>query len=493
MKVLFAVWELDPFIKVGGLGEIAASLPRALSNLGIDIRIVIPFYRAVRLRRSRKKFIKQFTLKYADKLEKVELFQVTHPVSKLPVYLLKNSHYMDTPIFPDTFAFFDKVIVDLVAENHLSFIPEIIHCNDVHTGLIPLLLKENKISIKTMLTIHNLAHQGRTSLDILAKIGLEKNKCNVTQWEIESKKVNFLLEGITHADIITTVSPTYAKEIMTEEYGAGLEEVLRGKEGRIFGVLNGIDDQRTRSVHLMKVKHPYLLSSTFSKPQSLLGGLNPQQKKVLDLSQKNSWEEGKKLNKLYLQKKLGLRIDESIPLLAFIGRFAPKQKGIDILHKMLRTIDLRGYEFIILGKGDLEWEERFLWLDTFYPKNVACTFEFNDLLAHQIYAASDFILMPSKFEPCGLVQMIAMCYGTLPIAHRTGGLIDSIKNGHNGFLFDNYSSEALRETVEKAVSIWRHKKKQYQEMVENALSTDFSWDKSAKEYLRLYEKLISGS
>ncbi len=457
MKVLFAVWELDPLIKVGGLGDVAASLPRALSILGIDIRIIIPFYKALKLRRSRKKLIKRFTLRYAERNEKVEIYEVAHPVSKVPVYLLKNSKYLDAPVFPDTFAFFDKAIVTMVAENHLSWIPEIIHCNDVHAALIPLLLKERKMFIKTMLTIHNLTYQGRTSLDILDKIGIEKNKCQVVQWETKSRQINFLLEGITHADIITTVSPTYALEILTEEYGAGLEEVLRGKEGRIFGVLNGIDDHRRE---LMR----------------------PTQQ---------SWEEEKKISKRYLQKKLGLKVDESIPLLAFIGRLDPKQKGIDILHKMLRTIDLRGYEFVILGKGDLEWEERFQWLDTFYPKNVACTFIFNDRLANQIYSASDFILIPSKFEPCGLIQMIAMSYGTIPIAHRTGGLIDSIKNGHNGFLFDNYSAEALRETVEKAVSVWRHEKKKYKEMVENALSTDFSWDKSAKDYLRLYEKLIS--
>ena len=469
MKILFAVWELDPFIKIGGLGDVASSLPRALSNLGIDIRIVIPFYKALKLSRSKKKFIKQFTLKYADKLEKVDLFQIAHPVSKIQVYLLKNSRYLDTPIFPDTFAFFDKAIVTMVADNHLSWIPEILHCNDLHTGLIPLLLKENKISIKTMLTIHNLTYQGRTSLDILAKIGLKHSKCQVVRWEIESRQINFLLEGITHADIITTVSPTYAREIMTEEYGAGLEAVLRSKEDRVFGVLNGIDDHRRETMRLPHKRHPDLLS------------------------QKYSWEEEKKINKRYLQKKLGLTIDESIPLLAFVGRFDPKQKGIDILHKMLRTIDLSSYEFIILGKGDSEWEERFKWLDTFYPKNVACRFVFNDILAHQIYVASDFILIPSKFEPCGLIQMIAMCYGTLPIAHRTGGLIDSIKNGYSGFLFDNYSAEALQDTVEKAVNIWQHEKKKYQEMEKNALSADFSWDKSAKEYLRLYEKLISGS
>lgn len=457
MKILFAVWELDPFLKVGGLGDVAESLPRALSNVGIDIRIVIPFYKALKLTRSKKKLIKKLTIKYANKLEKVELFAVTHPLSKVPVYLLKNNKYLDAPKFPDTYAFFDKAIVTVVGDNLLDWMPEILHCNDVHTALIPLLLKENAIPIKTMLTIHNLSHQGRASLDILDRIGLDKSKCQVIQWETESRKINFLLEGITHADIITTVSPTYAKEILTEEYGAGLEEVLRAKEGKIFGVLNGIDDHREETRYL----------------------------------ESYSWEEEKKNNKRHLQKKLGLKVDASIPLLAFIGRFDPIQKGIDILHKMLRTIDLRGYEFVILGKGDLDWEERFQWLDTFYPKNVACSFVFNDALAHQIYASSDFILIPSKFEPCGLIQMIAMCYGTLPIAHRTGGLIDSIKNGHNGFLFNNYSAETLLETIEKAVSIWKHEKNQYKEMVENALSADFSWDKSAKEYLKLYEKLIN--
>ncbi len=459
MKVLFAVWELDPFIKVGGLGDVAASLPRALSVLGVDIRIVIPYYKALKLGRNRKKFIKRFKIKYAGKNEKVEVYEVVHPLSKVPVYLLKNSKYLDAPLSTDTFAFFDKAIVAMVAGNHASFIPEIIHCNDSHAALIPLLLKENKMPIKTMLTIHNLTYQGRASLDILDRVGIAKSKCQVVQWETESRKINFLLEGITHADIITTVSPTYAKEIMTEEYGAGLEEVLRGKEGRVFGVLNGIDDHRRDVGHLAQ----------------------------------NSWEEEKKKSKKYLQKKLGLKVDESIPLLAFVGRFDSKQKGIDILHKMLRTIDLKNYEFIILGKGELEWEERFLWLDTFYPKNVACTFVFNDLLAHKIYAGSDFIIVPSKFEPCGLIQMIAMSYGTLPIAHRTGGLIDSINSGHNGFLFKDYATQALQETIEKAVDIWRHEKKKYKEMVESALSTDFSWDKSAKEYFRLYEKLISSS
>ena len=239
MKILFVVWELDPFIKVGGLGDVASSLPRALSGLGVDIRIVIPFYKALKLRRSRKKFIKRFVVQYAQKNEKVEIYEVMHPVSKVSVYLLKNTKYLDAPHSPDTFAFFDKTVVTMLEENHLGWRPEIIHCNDSHTSLIPFLLKKNKISISSMLTIHNLAYQGRASVDLADRIGIEKNKFQVLAWETEARQINFLLEGITHADIITTVSPTYAKEILTEEYGAGLEEALRALAGRLLGTRAG--------------------------------------------------------------------------------------------------------------------------------------------------------------------------------------------------------------------------------------------------------------
>ncbi len=451
------------------MGDVASSLPRALKKSGVDIRIVLPFYQALQLKGCKKHFIKQFTLMYADKLEKVQVYGVTHPLSKVPVYLLQNSTYLDAPLFPDTYAFFDKAIVAIVGDNLVSWVPDLMHCNDLHTAFIPLLLKEKKSPIKTMLTLHNLSYQGRTSIDILRKTGIDPDKCQIVQWEIGSRQINFLLEGITHADIITTVSPTYAKEILTEQFGEGLEGVLRAKEGRIFGVLNGIDDYRKEDEY------------------------KPRVKKTTILPPKHFVEDEKKLNKKMLQKKLGLKIDESVPLIAFIGRFDPLQKGIDILHKMLRTIDLSGYEFIVLGKGNVEWEERFLWLDTFYPKNISCTFVFNNVLANQIYAGSDFIIVPSKFEPCGLIQMIAMSYGTLPIVHSTGGLIDSVTNEYNGFLFNNYSMEALQNTVEKAVTMWRNEKEKYKKMVENALATNFSWDKSAAEYINLYKRTISGN
>lgn len=476
MRVLFAVWELDPLIKVGGLGDVARSLPAALTDLGVDIRIILPYYKAIRLGRIKKIKTGELKMNYGGILEKVEIIKANNPITQVPVYLLRNDKYLGVANHPDTFAFFDKAIIKIISENLLSWIPEIIHCNDVHTGFIPLLVKENKIGVKTILTIHNLSHQGKASTDVLEKLKVDKTKCHLENWEVVNRRLNFLMEGIIHADVVTTVSPTYAKEIMTEEFGCGLEEILRGKEGRVFGILNGIDNNWRSNSHTRYVKFPYM-SLKYKTSENI-------QAKIYN------WEEGKMKNKLYLQKKLGLKIGKSIPMLSFIGRIDPNQKGIDILHKMVRKANLPEYELVILGTGDQSWEERFQWFGQFYPDNVSCNFKFDEKLANQIYAASDFIIIPSKFEPCGLIQMIAMFYGTLPIAHKTGGLIDSIKNNVNGFIFDHYSSEALESAVQKALFIRHQDKPRYKAMVENAMQSDFTWRVSAQQYLSLYQKLI---
>lgn len=474
MKVLFAVWELDPFFKFGGLGDVARSLPAALNELGVDIRNIIPFYNALKLGRNKKSKVGKFYIEYAGKKEVLEIFQVFNSLNKVPVYLLKNRTYLDIARSPDTFAFFDKAVVEIVKKNCLSWIPDIIHCNDHHTGLIPLLVHAMNSTVKTILTIHNLSFQGISSTEVLEKLEVDHLRSKIMNWEIKSRQVNFLMEGIIHADGVTTVSPTYAHEIMTEEFGVGLEEVLRGKEGRVYGILNGIDVELNNPSVSKSLRYPY-------NPGPFEG-----RKDI-------SWIDGKRHNKIYLQKKLGLKVGENIPLLSFIGRFDPRQKGIDIIHKMMRRIDVEKYEFVILGMGNQEWEERYQWLCKFYPKNVSCNFKFDDNLAQHIYAASDFMLIPSKFEPCGLIQMIAMSFGTLPIAHKTGGLADSIKDNINGFLFDKYTSESLERSVIKAINIWRNKKHQYRTMVEEAFKTDFSWGRSAKEYLNLYNKLILDS
>lgn len=478
MRVLFVSWELDPFFKFGGLGDVARSLPAALKKMEVDIRNVIPYYDVLRLGRNKKTFLGELKVLYDNKNEIVKIYEVLHPVSKVPVYLLKNKKYLSKVKKADTFVFFDKAVLEMLKKNAVGWMPEIVHCNDHHAGLIPLLIKEAKLPIKTMFTIHNLSYQGSYNIDVLKKLEIDFSKCRVVNWEIKAKKINFLTEGIIHSNVITTVSPTYAKEIMREEYGAGLEEILRGKEGLVFGILNGIDVNHSNSQHNKILPYPYL-------------GRVKSTNESLKLKLKNvSWEEGKKLNKIYLQKKLGLTVNASIPLLGFIGRFDAAQKGIDLIHKMVRRNEKLYFELIVLGTGNLDWEERYMWLSKFYPKNVSCNFVFDEKLAKQIYAASDFMLIPSKFEPCGLIQMISMSYGAIPIAYKTGGLKDSIKDGVNGFLFDKPASESLERKVKYAINMWENDKSVYRKMVEEAMKTDFSWDKSAILYKKLYEEMI---
>ena len=474
MNVLFVVWENDPFFKFGGLGDIARSLPGALKEMNVDIRVIIPYYKVVKFGRNNKTKIGDYSFSYGGKNTKVEIWQALNPYTKVIGYFLKNKKYLDVVLPMETWGFFDKAVVELIKSKILNWIPDIVHVNDGHGGLIPLLIKQEKLAIKTMLTIHNLAHQGKVPVDIIKRMGIDPNLCKILQWEIKSRQINFLQEAIIHADIITTVSPTYAKEILTEEVGYGLHEILRGREGLIYGILNGIDIDWRHTARDPAVRFPY----------------GPEEKRIDGKIEYYDWRVGKPLDKEFLQKKLGLKIGKDIPMLCFIGRLSEAQKGLDILHRMLRRVDQTKFQFVVLGTGEKEWEERFQWLSTFYPKYISCNFKFDDTLAHQIYAASDFIVIPSRYEPCGLIQMIAMLFGTIPIAHKTGGLKDSIKEGFNGFLFSAYSSEALEQKVIEAVTMWKNDRTTYETMVEHALTTDFSWKKNAKEYLTLYQKLL---
>lgn len=474
MNILFVVWENDPFFKLGGLGDIARSLPGALKAMDVDIRVIIPYYKVVKFGRNKKTKVGVYSFVYDGKKVKVELWQSLNPYNKVIAYFLRNKKYLDVATPVETWGFFDKAVVELIKTKLLNWMPDIVHVNDRHGGLIPLLIREEKLPIKTMLTIHNLAFQGKAPIDIIKRMGINPKSSKILQWEIKSRQINFLQEAIIHSDVITTVSPTYAKEILTEEFGYGLHEILRSREGLIYGILNGInmDWRHTANDHL--IKFPY----------------GPKEKRVDGKIEYYDWKEGKALDKEFLQKKLGIKVGKEIPMLCFIGRLSEAQKGLDILHRMLRRMDQTKFQFVVLGTGEKEWEERFQWLSAFYPKYISCNFKFDDTLAHQIYAASDFIVIPSRYEPCGLIQMIAMLFGTIPIAHKTGGLKDSIREGYNGFLFSKYSSEALEEKVIKAVDIWKNDRKTYEKMVEHALSMDFSWKKNAQEYLSLYNKLL---
>lgn len=469
MNVLFVVWEVSPFFKVGGLGDIAYSLPIALHDRGITISLAVPLYDAVNLTNTRSEHVGTVTIVYDKKKVRVEILKVFFYERKIPIYFFKNKKYLSIPT-GDTFAVYNLAIVKMIQDGLIDK-PDIVHCNDNHAGFIPLLIKHNNLEIKTLFTIHNLNHFGRSTYSNVLKMGIDISKCTVLEWEIQKRKINFLLEGIVHADKVNAVSERYAEEILTEQYGAGIDEILHGLTGKISGILNGIDYNLRNPIN-----DPYLQAHyDWNGSKKLLNAVN-----------------GKAKNKAFLQKKLGFEVKNDIPLISFIGRISPKQKGIQLIHRMIKRLNRNAYQFVLLGSGDADWEERFLWLSKFY-KNIHYSNLFDEELASQIYAGSDFLLIPSKYEPCGLVQMIAMRYGTLPIARATGGLKDTIQHLENGFLFEKYTSSALERSVKKAVDIFQHHPVKMHHMIEHAMKKDFSWKQSAKKYIDLYKETLKES
>lgn len=474
ISVLYAVWELAPYIKVGGLGDVAKSLPIALDALGVDIRVIIPYYKAVNLLGEKRVKLAKFFIQYDGKQVPVCLYRTYFMDARIPVYLLKNTEFLSIPN-KDTFAVFDLAVAQLVKDGISGWIPDIVHCNDLHCGFIPLLIKNNRLRAKTLLTIHNILHQGKASLSIARKMGINDDQISqIMQWEVEAKKINFLLEGILHADMVNTVSPSYAREICTEEYGAGLNDIFQKRQIKVTGILNGLDYTARNPETDPYLTYHYGFSDKVTTGDHKLYSIY----------------KGKSLNKELLQKKLNLKTNSHIPFIGFIGRLASNQKGIDLIHKMLLRKGLNFCQFVLLGKGEEDWEERFNWLAKFYPDNIYVRNDFDEKLASEIYAASDFILVPSKFEPCGLIQMIAMRYGAIPIARNTGGLKDVIDNGRDGFLFNNYSSYDLEKTLLKAIEIKDHDPRQFKQIVLNAMSKDLSWKVSAKKYEKAYRQLL---
>lgn len=456
MKVLFATYEAAPIYKVGGLGDIAGSLPRFLKNLGVDVRLVIPGYSFI---------------------EKVPFL----PGSKVPIYYLSHSRYfrkehhlLEEKEAWEQFAWFSRQI--LANLPNWDFWPDIIHLNDWHVALTAVILKHRFTKdprygrIATILTIHNLAYQGVSGPDILKLAGLEKNLCRVLRWDRENRDIDVLMEGIIHADWVNTVSPTYAREILTEKYGYGLDQILKGKEGKLAGILNGIDYQLWNPQKDKLLPHRYGLTD---------------------------WQAGKKANKLVLQKSLGLAGSQQ-PLLGMVTRLV-EQKGIDLflsegrVKSLLEKITDLGAQVIILGQGEKAYIQKLDLMEKKLIKTKKFSFlnRFDEGLAHLIYAASDIFLMPSRFEPCGLAQMIAMRYGALPLAHRTGGLADTIRDQRTGFLFLKHDATAFLKKVQEAIGLYQRSPKLWEKMVGTAMQEDFSLRKSAQQYLGLYQQVLN--
>jgi len=451
MKILFAASECAPLAKVGGLADVVGSLPRALKKEGIDVQLVLPFYEIIKIKSDLAQ--KDIPLFFDGKEDRFDLYKTHLPRSKVPLYLVKHKSYFRGGVYLTEDASSEGG--DMEATRFLFFSlaavktaklvgADIIHCHDWHVGIMPWLLKD--LSFKTLFTIHNLAYQGLYVKDTVNRL-LGANF---------SKDINCLEMGILNANLINTVSENYAKEILTPQFGCGLEKSLQKRQKDLTGVLNGIDYEQF---------HPS--SDNFIE------------KKYSKLS-------GKEENKKALQR-LCFKKEGELPLIGIISRLA-EQKGFDLIKKVLPKLVRERLQIILLGKGMKEYEAFFLREAKKHPEKLFVKIGFDEELAHKIYAGSDMFLMPSRFEPCGLGQMIAMKYGSLPIVRATGGLKDTVLRGKTGFLFENYNEKQMVSAIKDALEVFGTEK--WKRMQKEAMKQDFSWKSSAQKYIKLYKKLL---
>ncbi len=480
LKILIAAAEAAPMAKVGGLADVVGSLPKALTELNLDVRVIIPFYGAIDRNKYQIKLIKQ-NIKVG--VESANLWQTNLPSSTVPVYLIEHGFFKakeiysnalaDSPTDMEKFIFFSRTILESIKA--INFTPDVIHLNDWHTAAVATLLKTDYKTdpffkqTKTLYTIHNLANQGKTKTKNPVKSALRN-----PDFSGLFNVVNYMAEGILNADLVNTVSPTYAKEILTKEYGAGLEKILFRRKKQLFGILNGIDTDF----------------------------FNPRTDKLIKYNYSAQALEKKAADKEGLQRQLGLTPDKNTALIGLVTRFV-RQKGVELItEKFVGAIHELPLpcQFAILGTGEKKYENALLGLAKKFPDKFNAQIKFDEKLAHQIYAASDIFLVPSRFEPCGLTQLIAMRYGSVPVVRSTGGLKDTITNYElritnlikkpTGFTFKNFNSIEFYKTIERALKIYYEKPKIWRQLQLNGMKQDFSWGKSALEYLKLYKKLI---
>lgn len=475
MKILIAASESHPFIKTGGLGDVIGALPKDLKDLGVDVRVVIPNYRDIKKEiKDNLKFIKEFTVKVSWRNQYCGILEYEY--KGVTYYLIDNEYYFKRDglygYYDDgeKFAFFNRAVLEFIKE--IDWKPDVIHCNDWQTGMIPVLYKVEYSkdsfykNIKTIISIHNLFFQGTFSPEILPELfGYDYELFNNGSIELHGG-VSFLKGAINYSDKITTVSKTYAEEIKTPEYGEKLDGLLRYRNNVLKGIVNGIDYEE----------------------------YNPETDKYIFKNYSISSIERKKENKEYLQKKLGLKVDKDILMIGMVSRLT-HQKGCDLITNMMEGLLKENVQVVILGTGDYMYEESFKYFQDKYKDKVSANIKFDNAFAHEIYAASDMFLMPSLFEPCGLGQLIALRYGALPIVRETGGLKDTVTPYNeytgegNGFSFKNYSYIELKDTIDKALKVYKNKKI-WQRLIVQSMNSDNSWKKSAMEYKNMYEELI---
>ena len=477
MRVLFASGEAAPFFKTGGLGDVAYALPKELAKQGVDVRVVLPNY-------------SQMPEKYKEQLTEISHFRFqlgaknvycgikTLTLEGIIYYFVDNLSYFDRASIygewddGERFGYFSTAIIEMLEV--IDWIPEIIHCNDWHTAMVPVLLvdryhwKERLRGIRKVLTIHNLRFQGVFEPSILENVFGTGYNTYTDDGLKYFDRVNFLKGAINFSDRVTTVSPTYAHEITTPEFGEQLDESLRYNHWKLSGIINGID---------------YDLNNPSNDP------MIPNHFDVHDLN-------GKALNKAELQAQVGLPVREEVPLIGVVSRLTD-QKGFQLIEEILDGLLQQDIQIVLLGTGDPQFEQSFSYFAMKYPDKMKSLITFDIKLAQLIYAGSDMFLMPSAFEPCGLSQMMSMRYGTLPIVHETGGLKDTVEpfnvytGAGTGFSFNGFNAHNLWHTIQLALDTYNNNPTAWQQLVEQAMLRDFSWKNPAKAYIDIYTTLIN--
>lgn len=478
LKILFLTSEAVPFAKTGGLADVAGSLPKALAAQGHDIRLCLPRYKGI----NQVNYFTDLPVLMDGHYETAIIRQTTlkageHDTAQVPVYLVDNylyfyreglyMHHDDAA----RFNFFCKAVLSMLPR--IDFKPDVIHCNDWQTGLIPLLLQAIHhddpfySDIATVFTVHNLQYQGRFPKQAFHLLALDEHYYSPESLEFYNQ-VNYLKGGLVYADVLNTVSHKYAQEIQTAEMGEGLDGMLRKRGADLYGILNGLD-----YTEFDPERDPHI-AAHFS-PERL---------------------EGKSANKQDLQREMELPQRQETPLLGIISRLVD-QKGLDLLAGIMDRLMKEDVQFVLLGTGDDRYQQLFSNLRLQYRDKIGVRIGFDAGLAQRIYAGCDMFLMPSRFEPCGLGQLISLRYGTIPVVRSTGGLEDTIVDymhspaTGNGFSFKDYSSNALLDTINRALEVYRHQPQAWRELVQRAMKMDFSWNRSAQEYTQLYQRAIN--
>lgn len=481
MNVLFASAEVAPFAKVGGLADVIGSLPIALRKFGVDVRVIMPRYEHLAGSPRLELRLQNVEVAVEHGVEFVRVFQARLPGTELPVYLIENDTYLSrgpiyhereaAPLFSDLarFLFFSAAVVAVLPQ--LGWRPGVVHCHDWHTGLLPLLLARGPLhGMKTVFTIHNLAHQGAwNAADVFRFLGLHERDHPNLKARGPHGDLDLLQQGILGATLVNTVSPQYAQEVLTPEFGLGLEGAIRKRQRRLefVGILNGIDTDAFNPATDRHIRVRYTRDSVERKAE----------------------------NKKALHERCGMPPDVTVPTFGFVQRLT-EQKGIELLAAKSTMFVEAGARLVMLGSGQPHYERLVAELAAKHPKNVHVRLGFDASFAQHIYAGADLLLIPSKFEPCGIGQMIAMRYGTPPIVHATGGLKDTVPDVSEhpasglGFAFGPFTSGAFWSAVLRSLTLYKNPKL-WRELIDRCMAADFSWSRSARDYLTLYEQALA--